>query len=176
MTTREKIIVGIMCLTIVYGAYELIFSGGTRPGPSPSPARSSTGELKSFVAEITGKLSTEKVTADYQHMIRQAGTDWTKDPFIHSSAPLKKRLSLTGAAPKKSTNRIAPKYTYSGYIQLGETRLAIINGMEYAIGEQLPDKTYFVKAISTKKVVIAKVKGGETIQILITDTEASSGL
>lgn len=176
MTSREKIIVGIMCLTIVYGAYELIFRGNTRPGTSPTATGSSTGDLKSFVAEITAKLAKEKVAVEYQHMIRQAGADWTKDPFIHSSAPLKKRLSTAGSTPKKASKSPSPRYVYSGYVQLGQSKLAIINGMEYAVGEKLPNKAYYVKSISATKVVIAKVNGKETIQIFIAGTDASSGI
>ena len=176
MTTREKIIVGIMCLTIVYGAYELIFRGRSRPAPPPTVSGSTTRDLKSFVAEITGKLANEKVSKDYQHMIRQAGADWTKDPFIQSSAPLKKRLSAAGSAPKKPAKKAMPRYTYSGYMQLGNTKLAIINGVEYTVGEKLLNKAYYVKTISTNKVVIAKLNGAETIQIFITETDGSPGL
>lgn len=176
MTTREKIIVGIMCLTIVYGAYELIFRGRTRPMPASSAAGSSTGDLKSFVAEITGKLANEKVSMDYQHMIRQAGADWTKDPFLQSAASLKKRLSPVGSAPKKPSRSAKPRYTYSGFMQLGDTKLAIINGIEYAVGEKLPNKAYYVKTISTNRVVLARVNGDETIQVFITETDGSSGL
>jgi len=176
MTTREKIIVFIMCVTIVIGAYELIFSGRTRPVTAPTAAGASSGDLKSFVAEITGKLDNEKVSMDYQHMIRQAGADWNKDPFIQSSTPLKKRLSTVGSAPKKARKTAAPRYTYSGFMQLGDTKLAIINGLEYAVGEKLPNKTHYVKTISTNRVVIARVNGDETIQIFLTETDASSGL
>ena len=174
MTIREKIIVGIMCLAIVIGALDLIFRGKTRPGPAPTASGSSTGELKTFVAEITGKLANEKVSMDYQHMIRQAGTDWTKDPFIQSVKPLKKRLSTIGSAPKKPTKSTAPRYIYSGFMQLGETRLAIINGLEYAVGENLLNKAYYVKTISPNRVVLAKAKGGETIQVFITESDDGS--
>lgn len=176
MTTREKIIVGIMCLTIVYGAYELIFRSSAHSEKAPIAAGSSAGELKSFVSEITGKLDNEKVSMEHQHMIHQAGADWTKDPFIQSSAPLKKRQSPSGSALKKASKIPAPRYVYSGYMQLGQTKLAIINGMEYAVGEKLPNKVYYVKTISTKRVVIAKVNGDETIQVFITDTDAPPGI
>ncbi len=176
MTTREKIIVGIMCLTIVYGAYELIFRGSAHTEKTPTAAGSSTGELKSFVSEIAGKLDNEKVSLEYEHMIRQAGADWTKDPFIQSTAPLKKRLTQSDSTAKKASKSPGPRYVYSGYMQLGKTKLAIINGMEYAVGEKLPNKTYYVKTISTNKVVIAKVNGKETIQIYITDMDGSPGI
>ena len=171
MTTREKIIVGIMCLAIVIGALDLIFRGRTRPRPLPTASGSSAGDLKSFVAEITGKLANEEVSMDYRHMIRQAGADWNKDPFIQSTTPLKKRLPPVGSTPKKSTRSTKPRYIYSGFMQLGETKLAIINGIEYAVGEKLLNKAYYVKTISQNMVVLAKVKGGETTRIFITETD-----
>ena len=176
MTTREKIIVGVMCLTIVYGAYEVIGRSGSRPDAPPTVAGSSIGELKSFVAEISGKLANERISQNHQHMIHQAGADWTKDPFIHSTEPLKKRLTPNASVKKQVRKRPSPAYVYSGFMQLGRIRLAIINGMEYAVGEKLPDTSFYVKSISSKRVVIGKVNGSETIQVFITETDASSGI
>jgi hypothetical protein len=171
MTTREKIIVGIMCLTIAYGAYDLLGSRRKQKSISPGTMPNKTGDLKSFVADVTGKLAGEKVSKEYQYMIKQAGAQWTKDPFIHSARPLKKRLlpvNVTQTPAKPS----APDFDYTGFMQLGTTRIAILNGMEYAEGEALPDKAYYIKSISPQRVIIGKVDSKETIQISINETDS----
>ena len=173
MTTREKIIVGMMCLTIVYGAYEVVGSRISKRA-TPNVPKNPAGELKAFVAEIGSKLNKESPAKAYTYAIEQAEAAWNKDPFIRSSRPLKKHLAVsTGIQPPKSPD-VHSKLTYSGFMQMGNTRMAIINGTEYAVGEALPDKSYYVKSISPDKVVIGKVKDPETIQLPL--KEFDSGL
>lgn len=160
-----------MCLTIVYGAYDLLGSRRKQKSVSPDTMPNTAGDLKSFVADVTGKLAGEKVSKEYQYMIRQAGAQWTKDPFIHSSRPLKKRLLPLKMTPTPARPS-APDFDYSGFMQLGTTRIAIINGMEYVEGEALSDKTYYIKSISPHRVVIGKVDSKETIQISIRETDS----
>jgi hypothetical protein len=50
-----------------------------------------------------------------------------------------------------------PDLHYSGYLQLGAKRMAIINGMEYEEGEMLPASGYFIRSISPKSVVVGKI-------------------
>jgi len=166
-----------MCLTIVYGAYELFGHRRTRSTNSPATSADTSAELKSFVADVTGKLVSEKVSNEYQYMISQAGAQWNKDPFIASIAPLKKRLGAMNPVQNTAANtKKSVQYVYSGFMQLGAVKLAIINGLEYAEGEVLPDKSFYVKSISPQKVVIGKVKGLETIQVSISENDASSGI
>ena len=59
-------------------------------------------------------------------------------------------------------------------MQLGNVKMAIINGTEYAVGEAMDDRSFYVKSISPQRVVIGKVDGVETIQLPI--QEFDSGL
>ena len=173
MTTREKVIVGLMCLTIVYGAYELIGSNTSRK-KAPSSPEDPIGELKSFVAEIGQKLNRERPAGDYAYIVTQAGSTWDKDPFIHSPGSLKKSPPASTAARPSKRVEYRAKFAYTGFMQLGNVKMAIINGTEYAVGEAMDDRSFYVKSISPQRVVIGKVDGVETIQLPI--QEFSSGL
>jgi hypothetical protein len=173
MTTREKIIVGMMCLTIVYGAYEVVGSRVSK-GTISTVQKNPIGELKAFVAEIGSKLNQEQTTKTYAYAIEKAEAAWNKDPFIQSSRPLKKRLAATPAIQATKSAERRSKFIYSGFLQLGDTRMAIINGTEYAVGDALPDRSFYVKSIAPSSVVIGKVKDPETIQLPI--EEFDSGL
>ena len=173
MTTREKIIVGIMCLTIVYGVFEL--TAARKSSKTPTPQVGITiDELKSFVSEVNQKLNSQHFAKEYQYMINQAGLEWDKDPFIHSSQPLQKRLAseITQRQHKPKAERA--NFTYSGFMQSGTTKIAIINGLEYIEGESLADKTHYVKSISPQRVAIGKVQGTETIQLPISEFDSGS--
>ena len=174
MTSRETLTAGVMCLTIVYGAYELL--GSKAPRSKPSSAQSNpVSELKQFAMDITQKLVSEKLNKEYQHMMVQAGANWSKDPFLHSSAQLKKSLATPTIISKPVSTDRAPDLTYTGFMQIGDTKLAILNGIEYAKGESLDIKNYYVKEIYPTRVVIGKIDGLGTIQMPIVEIDSGIG-
>jgi hypothetical protein len=175
MTKREKIIVGIMCLTVLYGAYDL-FVYRKKPRPTATqPSANPIAELKSFVAEVTQKLINEKVSSEYSYMISQAGAKWTKDPFIASVEPLKKQQTIEEAPQEEIVPPIRSGFIYTGYLELGPTKLAVINGLEYSVGESLDADGLYVKSISSHHVVIGKVNGLETLQLPLRELDSGLG-
>jgi hypothetical protein len=44
---------------------------------------------------------------------------------------------------------------YTGFLRMGDKRLAIINGMEYEVGEILEPGGFTIRSISPSRVVIA---------------------
>jgi hypothetical protein len=58
-----------------------------------------------------------------------------------------------------------PQYTYTGFLQVGETKLAIINGMEYTQGEALGSAGHYVQNISARRVTIGQVRGADTLHL-----------
>lgn len=170
MTTREKIIVGIMCLTIVYGAYELLMPRGKKTPASSNKADSSV-DLNAFVAEITKNMADSGQGEIYRYVVDKAGSEWTKDPFIQSVAPLKKSPTATATVRRATIDRSAPRLVYSGFLQLGKTKLAIINDIEYTVGEKLNSNGFYVKSIAAERVVIGKVGSEQTIRLPLTETD-----
>jgi hypothetical protein len=166
MTTREKIIVGIMCLTIIYGAFELF---GTRRGRSITSAVEidAVSDLQTFVTEIAQKMAGEDAAEEYRYMMALAGSPWTKDPFLRSTEALKPNLApVTEILPVEKTEP-SPEFVYTGYLALGVSKLAIVNGLEYSEGEALPMGGYYIKTILPNRVVIARVDSPEIIQLPI---------
>jgi hypothetical protein len=171
MSTREKILVGIMCLTIFYGAFELL--GGHKPKRSePNRDRNTMEELHTFVADLSQKLLNDRVIDEHRHLIRQAAGGWNKDPFIISSLPLKSKPEPDIAEKKVPEPRQRMEIMYTGFLDLGDTRMAIINGLEYALGESLDIKGYYVRAISPGKVILGKRESTETIELPLLEAEA----
>jgi hypothetical protein len=162
-----------MCLTIIYGAFDLTVARKSRKS-APSPVGNTINELKSFVAEIDQKLNSQQIAKEYPYVINQAGIAWEKDPFIRSSKPLQKRLTADSKERPSKPKMERTNFNYTGFMQLGTTRMAIINGMEYAEGESLADKTYYVKSITPQRVLISKVHGPETIQLPISEFDSGS--
>ena len=52
-----------------------------------------------------------------------------------------------------------PNFSYTGFMQMGDKRFAIINGFEYAPGDQLQEGGYKVSSVTPSKVVIVSTDG-----------------
>ncbi|MDA8138958.1 MAG: hypothetical protein M0036_09930 [Desulfobacteraceae bacterium] len=170
MTTREKIIVGVMCLTIAYGAYDLMGPRASKK-PNAKPESNTMEEQRKFAAEVTQKMASGKLSQAYQYLVQQAGADWTKDPFIPSTQPLKQQAPSAQSAEKKDQESKKPMFVFTGFLQLGETKIAVINGVEYAVGDSLGVDGYYLRSVSADKVVIGRTDGSETIHLTLNEFE-----
>lgn len=171
MTTREKIIVGVMCLTIVYGAYELL-GAQTAKKPTAAATANPMEELRKFVAEVMQKMDTGKLGGEYQYLVGQAGTDWTRDPFLPSTLPLKQQRAAQATSQKPSgPSGPDQAFVFTGFLQIGNSKLAVINAKEYEVGEALDVQGYYLKSLSSERAVIGRVDGSETIQVPLTEVD-----
>ncbi len=59
------------------------------------------------------------------------------------------------------------KIIYSGYVDSGKKKLAVINGLEYRVGEQLEMEGYILKGITPSKVLIVNKNTGNEMEIPI---------
>jgi hypothetical protein len=152
MTTREKIIVGIMLLTVGYGAVEL-FLPRTQP-VTPLTVQSTEG-LNAFISKVADAV--KAATSDASALvIQKAEASWKQDPFMVI------RKAQTIAAEKSSPKepvRPLPAMTYSGFLEIGSKRLAIINGMEYEAGDKLSVGGVTIKSVLPNKVIMTSSQG-----------------
>ena len=166
MLNRERIIVILMIVVVIYGAYNLFLSPGKK-----SPATGSQekmAELKNFVVDAATNLTSETVSAVDKYIIDQAEKAWPDSPFLQSGNILTSQPFEAKADVKVESIKLA----YTGFLQTENSLLAIVNGMEYETGEQLSEAGYYIKSISQNKVVIGVENNSRTI-ILPLDEDVS---
>jgi hypothetical protein len=148
LNKRQMIILGVMILIVFYGVYTLM----------PSKAKQSfedTGkklaELKTFISTINATLAKEQTGAD-DRVIGLAEAGWSANPFYDKKAykdwATSKGLEKTEEASQKLNIR------YTGYVEGGKARLAIINGTEYMTGDTIGLEGYVLREILPTKVII----------------------
>ena len=165
MTTREKVIVGLMCATIAFGAYELLSSGSPEK-KSLVVSENPTEELNKLVADISKKIAAKNSNKDNQYIIELATDNWTKDPFIQSLKPLTDKLVSETEKQESPVNMETPiGMVYSGFLEVGNVKLAIIDGIEYAEGDALETTGFYVQSITSRYVIIARIDGSETVRL-----------
>jgi hypothetical protein len=154
MTTREKIIVGIMLLTVGYGAIELLMPRAP-VGPTTMLPAQSAESLNTFITKVADTVKTSPADAGAL-LIQKAETAWKQDPFlvIRKAAP-----KVEEKTASREPVRPLPNMTYSGFLEIGAKRLAIINGMEYEAGDRLSAGGITIKSVLPNKVIMTSSQG-----------------
>jgi hypothetical protein len=158
MTNREKIIVGLMLLTVVYGVYTVFFEG--KRSVEPLAAIGSAKELEnlnSFITKIA-EASKAGISEADKYIIDRAEAEWKQDPLI--SVNLTNRPESEIQKSKEVTQVSIPdlKVSYTGFMKMGDKTFAIINGVEYAAGDPLEQGDYMVRSITPSQVVIVSAR------------------
>ncbi|MBM4315749.1 MAG: hypothetical protein FJ122_17780 [Deltaproteobacteria bacterium] len=143
---REKIILGLMAIVVLYAAFDFLTSG--KKDPKEEMAQKTT-ELNTFVADLTGSLGKDTSKNLGALVFSRAEKEWTPDPFLDG-----KTLKLWAEA--KMPVKAAPKIeiAYTGYLEIDRNRMAIINGVEYREGESLDIQGFVLKTVSPTRVII----------------------
>ncbi|MFW5975637.1 MAG: hypothetical protein ACOCP6_02630 [Desulfosalsimonas sp.] len=157
MSRREKIIVGLMIAAILYGAFELLV-----PAREQKESQSPEAELQSAeqVAEdISGEMQDSELGPGELHVLKLAGSKWERDPFYRLP---ENPGSGTG---KAADNDGAEGLSYTGYLDVGGNKMAIINGVEYRPGQQIENTDAVIQSVSAERVVLRSNDTGEQITL-----------
>lgn len=120
-------------------------------------------DLQDFVNKMSAKIASSGDFTDKDaYIIEKATSPWEHDPFST------KNFQLSATVKNDSGDRKV-QLTYSGYIQIGKKLIAVINGLEYDIGEELAEPGYVVESISPDKVMV-RVGNREMIALPLEST------
>lgn len=150
-TNREKIIVVLALLALVYGAYEVFLHAPPEPPTFQSSSKGgSLDTLNTFITKVS-EVAQEGLSDTDNYVIQRAEAQWIQDPLIQIRKPPK-----VETAPENVVRTAEPELeiVYTGYIEMGSIRLAIINGNEYETGDRLEQGGYIIRRISPTQVEI----------------------
>lgn len=150
LTISQKIIFSILLFASVFAAYDIFLSAPAKKKVGPAAVVGlKPEEIKGLVSTMAIKLSQETVPERYDHLIRQAEKEWPGNPFFSRR---QYRDFVLSRDAKTEVKKFAVDYT--GYLEAGGRRIAIINDAEYAEGEELEIGGYVLKHISPEKITI----------------------
>lgn len=154
---RQMIILGVMAIVVCYAAFD--FLTPKKRASAPDMAQK-TAELSTFVTDLTAGLGKDTTKNLNALIFSRAEKEWTQDPFLDAKSF---KAWSTAKAPVKGATK--SEFVYSGYLDTGRKRMAIINGIEYSEGESLDVKGYVLKSASPTKVVIENRGTGATVNV-----------
>ena len=154
---REIIILVIAALFILYAGYEYLIAG-----PASKKVKTSTESVNINTSStgITKDLGKDKITDFDAYVIRRMEADWGKNPFWK-----KDLYKEWGNREGVAKSGVLAKIIYSGYVDSGKNKMAIINGLEYRLGEELELEGYVLKQITPSSVLIFKKYTGNKEEI-----------
>jgi hypothetical protein len=147
---REIIILGVMGVVVLIGAVSFLLPRGKTKSALKTAAP--TEDVQTFINDITASLG-QAVTKDKDVILIAAQRDWTPDPFL-DTVPYKQWTILNAPALIGKTVDKKIDFVYTGYLEEGNKKIAIVNGIEYKEGEMLEIKGYILKNASPRSVVI----------------------
>lgn len=153
MSKREKIILVIMALTVVYGFYALFLENPSAGIPKLAASGNKLDTFNKFITNIAA-LVKGGVSEEDTYIIDKIPVKWTKDPFLNTrkEVTFKPEKEKLNEAKKEATARELG-IVYSGFLNMGNRNLAVINGNEYEKGEKLPGSGHIVEGIYPNRVV-----------------------
>ena len=162
LNKRQIIILSIAALFVLYAAYEYLIA-------SPSSKKVSTSQNNQEIGTLVSGLNSELIK-DAQdgvdaYIITRAEAGWEKNPFWDRNSSSYKAWAVIQASAGGSG--AGAKIFYSGYVDAGKIKIAIINGVEYRVGEQLEMEGYILKLVTPSKVLIVNKNSGSEVEIPI---------
>ncbi len=166
MSKREKIILIIMALTVVYGFYALFLENPTPGKDKLTASGSKLDEFNKFITNVAA-LTKDGLSEESAYIIERIPANWTKDPLLNT----RQGFDFKPDEKKEIESAESLGITYSGYLKMGNKSLAIINGIEYEIGEELPESGHIVEQITANNVVIVTRGGRKKITVPLEETQ-----
>lgn len=160
MSKRENIIVALMLLVVAYGAYEFLFAGKIKTAPIKSQA--GLEQLNAFISKVATSTQTG-LSKTESYIIDRAQAEWMQDPMLYIA---EKAQPMRPSEELIETPDMEYDVSYTGYLEMGSIRLAIINGMEYETGDRLEPGGYVIERIYPNKVELTSATGSQTNLVL----------
>lgn len=154
VSKREKMILGSAAAAVIWGVCALIPSPAK--GSQQPAANAGMTVVKEFIAGLDALIKENSPPDKIEYAIRAAESEWGGDPFSKTDGEA--AAALPGAKP-------AGGFDYSGYLEMNNRRLAVIDGVEYEAGELLEGDGYKVKDIFPYMVVVESIAEGKEIKI-----------
>lgn len=149
MSTREKVLVGLMVAAVCLGTLILIGDYQKRSTTTAAPAAANT--LTQMLTRLTAQFGNDAKLEEHRYVLSAARTPWQAGLFLTGADGLSAPDETVAPADMLPSNI---SLVYSGYIETSQRRVAIINGIEYIEGEMLDKTQIVVRRIDSKHVVL----------------------
>lgn len=176
MAKRETILVIAMILGVVYGAWELFLADRVAQHRGKPPPTAVQPDLTAFVTETAAKILPTDAEKGLEFAMALATDDGFGSPFLDSVPELFDSRQDIRAEQEEIPEETKPPEAvfaedmiYSGFLELGTMRFAIINGIEYQAGETIESEDFELAEIQPNRVVMVRRHDGQRVVLPLND-------
>ena len=152
---RQIIILAIAALFVLYAIYDLLIAG---PAAKKAKTAVKPAEIETVVDTLSTDLMKYKTGGVDAYLAKRAETDWGNSPFWE-------RESYRVFAGNQEGVAGGVKFVYSGYVDMEQKKIAIINGVEYQTGEALEVEGYELKSVMPESVLLVNRRTGSQLSV-----------
>lgn len=141
------VIGAVLFLGIIY--YIVAPEGGGGGAALPNPQ-----ELES-VKQMANQTAHKDMLSDIEmHRLLSAETPWKRNPFFNRVLDARGKVEEKKEELKSAESL---KLAFTGYVDIDARRYAIINGLEYEVGEEIEDaRGVFLTSIQENQVILGQ--------------------
>jgi len=163
MKRREMAILALAAVGALYAAWSLFLA--PQPGNGGGEKVLDRAALEKTASEVRDLLGKSQPNALENYILARATSALPRDPFHRTTTP--NDSPVTGEKKQAA-------FTYNGFLEMGDERFAIVNGMEYRVGDELDEAGYYLASIERNKVIIERRFPGQasSTRIVVPMTEA----
>jgi hypothetical protein len=163
MGKREKVLIALMIIAIGYGAFEFLYEPSTKaPVVTKGVNLDEVAQLSTTVSQSVQKADLEEKE---RFILEAAAAPWARNPFYVWPPPREEDMIPEEDRLTEEAMELRQAITYSGYLEMGAKRMAVINGMEYQVGEMLQGREFIVMAITPDEVTLLSKRSDQEIKI-----------
>ena len=145
---RELIFVALAAIALIYGAVDYVVRSSTRISASGGGAATTEAAFSLIQEELNaGAAARRQATA--LEILKALSVAWPDDVFAAVAVADEEQADEEEALPAEAVT-----LTYSGYMNMGEKILAVINGIEYRIGDMV--EGFVLKEIDPLEIIVEK--------------------
>ncbi len=149
ISKREKIILAVVAIVVLYAVVDVFVLSDRAKTPTAMDQETMESHLRdtdALVASVSANIAKSRLADVEVFIIERAGLPWPRDPFF-VGMPQER-------AAEVSDDALLVSFTYTGYIVMGDALVAIINGVDYRVGEELEKPGFVLQSVTPRHVVI----------------------
>lgn len=157
MEKREKVLVILMVAAIVIGGGIMIVDRLKPPsGGIDHSARKA--EIQEVISTAQTFLEKNNPYESNRAILARASQDSVPDPFLS--------MSKEAFRPRtEDSGDVGQTFNFNGYIDIGQRKIAIIDGREYGLGDLLEAGGFSVADIKPDKVILRNKATGANLTV-----------
>ena len=169
MKTSEKILVTLAVISVLAGGiFYLVDSSGKNEESAAVEITGDPTSLETDVAAAQAVVKTSEPGALASYIVAHSTVSYAADPFYYrEEAPKLDAEEVEEAAQEEAGPSII--LVYSGFMEIGGRRMAIINDQEYEVGDDVAQSGFLLKTIQKDLVELAGREGRYFLRIPFAD-------